>query len=46
MTIHRLDYALKYGNRLIAIQEGELKFEADAAKKATLSTNDLLHYCY
>jgi putative ABC transport system ATP-binding protein len=46
MTTHQLDYALKYGNRLMAIREGELVFEANAAEKAQLSVTDLLKYCY
>lgn len=46
MTTHQLDYALKYGNRLMAIREGELIFDADAKKKATLTMPDLLQYCY
>ena len=46
MTTHQLDYALKYGNKLMAIREGELIFEANAEKKATLSMADLLQYCY
>lgn len=46
MTTHQLDYALKYGNRLMAIREGELAFDANAEKKSTLSMADLLKYCY
>lgn len=46
MTTHQLDYALKYGNRLIAIREGKLAFEANAAEKAKLTMADLLKYCY
>ena len=46
MTTHQLDYAVKYGNRLMAIREGELVFEADAEKKAMLTMQDCLQYCY
>ncbi|EKD76813.1 MAG: hypothetical protein ACD_42C00597G0003 [uncultured bacterium] len=46
MTTHQLDYAIKYGNRLMAVRDGELAFEADAEKKTRLSTTDLLAYCY
>ncbi|MDP1573978.1 MAG: ATP-binding cassette domain-containing protein [Coxiellaceae bacterium] len=46
MTTHQLDYALKYGNRLMAIRDGALIFDADAEKKATLTMPDLLTYCY
>ena len=40
MTTHQLDYALKYGNRLIAIRDGELVFDANAPEKAQLSMAD------
>lgn len=46
MTTHALQYALQYGSRILAIREGELIFDANAEKKATLATQDLLQYCY
>lgn len=46
MTTHQLDYALKYGNRLMAIREGELAYEVNAFEKEKLSMADLLKYCY
>lgn len=46
MTTHQLDYALKYGNRLIALRDGEIVFEANAAEKSQLAMADLLKYCY
>ncbi|PIZ04179.1 MAG: hypothetical protein COY58_05875 [Gammaproteobacteria bacterium CG_4_10_14_0_8_um_filter_38_16] len=46
MTTHQLDYALKYGNRLIALRDGEVVFEANAREKAQLVMSDLLKYCY
>lgn len=46
MTTHQLDYALKYGNRLMAIREGELAFEAINEKKSALTMVDLLTHCY
>lgn len=46
MTTHQLDYALKYGNRLIAIRDGNVVFDANAAEKSTLTMTDLLKYCY
>ncbi len=46
MTTHQLNYALKYGNRLMAIRDGELVFEANASEKEKLSMADLLKYCY
>jgi len=46
MTTHNLDDALKYGNKVVAISDGEFIFEAHGAKKAKLKLNDLLEYCY
>jgi putative ABC transport system ATP-binding protein len=46
MTTHQLDYALKYGNRLLAIREGNIAYEASESEKATLSMADLLTHCY
>lgn len=46
MTTHQLDYALKYGNRLIAVRDGTVVFDANAAEKNTLTMTDLLKYCY
>lgn len=46
MTTHSLPYAVKYGNRLIALRDGQVVFEADTEKKSTLNTHDLLSYCY
>lgn len=46
MTTHNLNYAISYGNRLIAIRDGELAYEADAVKKSKLTANDLLQFCY
>jgi putative ABC transport system ATP-binding protein len=46
MTTHQLDYAVKYGNRLIAIREGDIAFEADTNQKSQLSMTDLLKHCY
>jgi putative ABC transport system ATP-binding protein len=46
MTTHSLDIALNYGNRLLAIKEGKLIFQADGEKKAALQKADLLDYCY
>lgn len=46
MTTHSLDMALQYGNRLLAIKEGKLIFQAAGDKKASLQKSDLLDYCY
>ncbi len=43
---HNLDHALKYGNRLIAIQDGKIIFEADSQSKQKLRREDLLGLCY
>lgn len=46
MTTHSLPYAVKYGNRLIALRDGQVVFEADTAQKLKLNTGDLLQHCY
>lgn len=46
MTTHNLDYALRYGNRLVALRRGEIIFEATGAEKHRLTHQDLLAFCY
>ena len=46
MTTHSLDDALKYGNRLIAMQNGQIIKTFDEQEKYVLSKSDLLDYCY
>lgn len=46
MTTHQLEYALQYGNRLIAIKDGQLAFDANRDQKPRLCAKDLLAYCY
>lgn len=46
MTTHALPYALHYGNRIIAIREGNLIFDTHSEEKKTLTLENLLHYCY
>jgi putative ABC transport system ATP-binding protein len=46
MTTHNLDYALRYGNRLLALREGEIVFEAADHEKKQLTHQDLLKFCY
>lgn len=46
MITHELSDALQYGNRLIALKEGWLVFEADTLSKPLLTKDDLLHLCY
>ena len=36
----------KYGNRLLAMSQGEVVYEADVETKAALTREDLLQYCY
>ncbi|MBB2954919.1 putative ABC transport system ATP-binding protein [Bifidobacterium commune] len=44
MITHRLDDALKYGNRLIVLQKGQIVRDLDAKAKADLTMNDLLEF--
>ena len=46
MTTHSLEDALKYGNRLIAMKNGEIIKTFDEEEKYRLSKSDLLDYCY
>lgn len=46
MTTHQLEYALKYGNRLIAIKEGRIVYDVSGDDKKNLSMTDLLSFCY
>jgi putative ABC transport system ATP-binding protein len=46
ITTHNLEHALKYGNRLIAIREGKIIFEADKEQKKKLRREDLIRLCY
>ncbi|ERL64182.1 ABC transporter ATP-binding protein [Schleiferilactobacillus shenzhenensis] len=44
MITHRMDDALKYGNRLIVMESGHLKADYNAASKAKLQRADLLEF--
>lgn len=46
ITTHNLEMALRYGNRLLALNGGKIVFEADGEEKAALKREDLLRYCY
>lgn len=46
MTTHNLDFALNYGNRLIAIKNGEVIYQAQGKEKQALKKSTLLQYCY
>ena len=44
MITHHLEDALKYGNRLIVLDHGEIVADYAAEEKAKLVTTDLLKY--
>lgn len=46
MITHELEDALRFGNRLIALKEGEIIFEAAGNTKASLTKKDLLELCF
>ncbi len=46
MTTHSLDDAIKYGNRLIIMQNGQIIQTFDGQQKYNLSKSDLLQYYY
>ena len=46
MTTHELKYALQYGNRLIALRDGQIVFDVRDEEKKSLTMMDLLEHCY
>ena len=42
MVTHNMEQAIRLGNRLIMMHEGQIVYEADAATKAKLTVQDLL----
>ncbi len=46
LTTHNLDIALKYGNRLLALAEGQIRLQADGAEKTRLTQEEVLERCY
>ncbi len=46
MTTHSLDDAIKYGNKLVAMQNGQIIKTFNEIEKKNLTKMDLLHYCY
>ena len=46
LTTHNLEIALKYGNRLLALAEGQIRLCADGAEKSQLTTDQVLERCY
>lgn len=43
MITHNVDDAIKYGNRLIIMQHGDIVFDADASEKITLKYEDIIN---
>ena len=46
MTTHDLDYACQYGNRLIALDEGQVIVNLDQEAKKNISRAELIKRCY
>lgn len=46
MATHNLDFALRYGNRLLAINNGKIIRKVSAQNKYSLTKEDLLINCY
>lgn len=44
MITHRMEDALKYGNRLILLQKGQIIKDLDQKEKEKLTLTDLLHF--
>lgn len=44
MTTHNLEDALTFGNRLIALKDGKIVFQADYEEKRQLTRQMLLEY--
>lgn len=46
MTTHDLDIAMNYGNRILALKQGEIYQTIDYANKAKVTEQELLAACY
>jgi len=46
LSTHDLDIAIKYGNRILALKQGKIRHQVEAAAKENISPADLLHDCY
>lgn len=46
MLTHNLDHALQYGNRLVAIKDGNIYYNLDKNQKPSLNKNELIQLCY
>lgn len=42
MITHKMSDALKYGNRLIMVQDGQIKLDVSGAQKNNLDKSELL----
>jgi putative tryptophan/tyrosine transport system ATP-binding protein len=46
MATHNLDFALEYGNRVIALNEGKIVYDSVGTDKASINRSTLLEKCY
>ncbi len=46
MTTHSLDFALQYGNKILAMKNAKIQFQANKKEKHNISKQELLQYCY
>jgi len=46
MTTHNLDFATRYGNRLIVLKDGKISRVFDSKEKALVTQQNLLEICY
>ncbi len=46
MTTHNLDFAIQYGNRVIALNEGQIVFDNNHRKEIAINRELLLKKCY
>lgn len=46
LATHNLDIAIKYGNRLLALAEGQIRLEANGEEKNKLTHEQILEQCY
>ena len=44
MITHRMEDALKYGNRLIVLKKGKIIMDLSNEEKAKLTMNEVLHF--
>jgi putative ABC transport system ATP-binding protein len=46
MATHSLDFALKFGNKIVALKDGKVIYYAEGKKKQYLTKEELARYCY